>query len=1416
MVTARDYIQELKTRKILSDKHIAIIEQSLLQPADEIPAGDLANYLVEQLIISAPVSNAILNYLNDAKKASPKPVKKEGSELRLVDDSVVNLVPTSRPGSDAESRVSDSPVEVPPGTDAASKTPRPVQVPKSKEVPVPPKSPAANAPQSTGTKPPQPARPPQKPKPVPKPPKAETPQSPGNRDALPPQGRPVTPPPSRSERPPQSPPEMPPGKPPETPGPSFDDFGDDEKRDFDTPLSLKDASWRIREKKRESQWDTPLVKYGIISLGLLILASVVLVWLLMQRRADEVLAAADEAYDNGAYAQAIEGYNDFIASFENNANVPKAKLRVALSKIRLITESKSNWDKALACVREELPDMSQLPDFAGEGRIELSAILPNVAEGLAAMADKSNDVDSIRQSEAALALVDEHVPNAMQPFNQLQATRRSLELTQRRIARDEEIVTVKSEITAMLDAIRAGTSDDIATLRRQLADAFAALARYLHSHPEMRGNPVVEGIKNDIARTEALCQKWIPHTAENPVDSDNATVSPAVAPMPALLLTYRNGPAIDAADAALSAQPFVSYAGQNVYAINPATGAILWRCPVGLLGLEQNSPLLIPGLPGGNTLLADSRVRSLLMVDTATGKERFRLPLGETAYVNPQPMWPVNFVTTPTGKLMLVDLAKGQRLGHIDLMQNASAPPCYDLERQLVVQPALHSALHVFRYEPGANVPLTNVGIVPTGHLESTIYAAPVIHKGFLLVAEQTGPMRTTIKLFAPANTDRPVPWVDEPLQIIPFDGLVKSSPLVNGNDLLYMAERGDVKLISLTGTDPAKPYQVVAEGRIDDPLKRGETVSGRFASLAGRSLWVADNRLQHFEVQPSRSRLIPQDAPSTPAMISQSPLEIADNHLLQTYLDPLMGVAVARSFALSNLATRWQTEFGEAVSARPVVTTNAAAANAPSGSGVLHLVTLTGKLFDIPLDELTAQREATLCNTESYMRQRVAPGTLTEPVTDLVPLDDGLDVLCCISPNVQMTNLPTSSAIRVYDGKSPQSQVRTYQVPAPLTGPVVPLGQGIVAPLSNGQLAFYSPADGSVIGNPFVTKRTQDAPSKWSPLTLISKKTLDQPAQTETQPATDGANAGTALDATGDAALLVGDAAGLLQQIELVTQNNRPALVMTKSLQLPVPIVAKPLVCGRNIVIADNAGHLVLFEYDQLTAEGNTLQWPTAQPEPPSPENSTAGSGLSSAQSPGQPPAPESPNKPAAVNQQYGGVIVTGNVEPQNDSPFVINARPPRAGAATETPETTPGKTDQPAAGQTASSDPQIDAPYQAWELDGEVVWGPFPCGHDAAVAVTDRNVFVAVTQADQPINSRKAAIRELPLEHGPPVGQPFAISETQLLFATRKGSLLRFDLPQGTLAPVIETGVAPGCGPVVANSKIILIGTDGAIYTF
>ena len=1297
MVTSQEFICELRTRKVLSEKHIVIIEQSLLQPADEIPASDLADYLVEQMIISAAVSNAILDHLQareDQSKHSDKP-SRDDSELRLIDEgSIVNLKPTSAPVVPQESQLVQ--VSQPPSLHKPEPSSRSPQT----SVSVPPKSPPKITPPTL-----PPKRPPQ------------PPEHHGNKGGLEENGQTVA----------------------------------------VTQALLKKGSWRLDAHKRDNKWDTPLVRYGIISLGLLFLASVVLVWLLMQRRADEVLAVADEAYQNGAYSQGIEGYNDFINAFENNANVPRAKLRISLAKIRLITETKSNWDKALALLQEELPEMSQLPDFASEGRIELSAILPNIAEGLAVMADQSDSTELIAQAETALKMIDEHVPSSMRPFNRLQTARRSLELTQRRIARNAEIVAAQAEIADLLKKIKTIPPEERDIIRQQLADCYAILMRYLHAHPEMQGDAVVIAIKNDIARTEAACQKWVAKSTDAQATAES-TLLPVSKPV--LLLTHRAGPPLESTT---SDRLFVSYAGEHVYAINTATGEIVWRYHVGPLRIDRVAPLIISGLPDNNTLLADDRTRSLVMVDTATGSERFRISLGETIYINPQPMWPINFVTSTEGKLMLIDLRKGEQLGHVDLMQKADAPPCYDPERQLVVQPAHHSALHVFRYTSASAEPLVNIGIVPTGHLAGTIYAAPIVHQGYLIVAEQTSPNRSTIKVFAPTNADsstaaNAVPWANVPVQVVTLDGLVKSPPIINGNDLLYQAERGDIKLLSFVGSEPAKPYQVLAEGRIDESRNRGEAVSGRFSLLADRSFWVADNRLQRLEIQPSRSRFIPQPTPTTPNIISQSPLDLVDGHLLQTYIDPVLGGVVSRSFALSNLAIRWQTEFGEAVLAQPIMRPDE----------TLHLATLTGKLFDIPFATLTSNPDSTQYRTESYLRQHIATGTLPVPVTDCVPLENGLEVLCCIAPNTPMTYIPQPSFVYVYDGKSPQMQIRILSVPAPLTSAAVPLGRGIVLPFANGQLALYLPADGTVIGNPLIAQRTADAPPKWSPMALISKKQLAYAADTTT------------IDSDIDEAILVGDANGLLRQVELREQNNRLALIETKSVQLPCPIVSKPFLCGRNVIVADDAGCLVLFDYDQLTTEGNILQPPkkaAANTSPVTQEQAT-------------------PVTQSAVNKTYGGVIVTGDIESQ--------------------PEPVQTDTVQADAEPSDESDLATDLPYRAWELDGPVVWGPFACGKNAVVAVTEQNTFVTITQADQSPVLQKAVIQKLPLEHGLPVGKPFAMSENQLLFITRNGTLMRYDLPQGTLTPIISTGISPSCGPVILHSKIIVFGADGAIYTF
>lgn len=102
---------------------------------------------------------------------------------------------------------------------------------------------------------------------------------------------------------------------------------------------LKERERVKKKQRRKNQWDSPLLLIGGGALAVLILCGATVALILNWDSGDDQLKQARGAAANGAYAQSITLYDAFLAKFPHHPEWSKARVQLAMVKLRSDTES---------------------------------------------------------------------------------------------------------------------------------------------------------------------------------------------------------------------------------------------------------------------------------------------------------------------------------------------------------------------------------------------------------------------------------------------------------------------------------------------------------------------------------------------------------------------------------------------------------------------------------------------------------------------------------------------------------------------------------------------------------------------------------------------------------------------------------------------------------------------------------------------------------------------------------------------------------------------------------------------------------------------------------------------------------------------------------------------------------------------
>jgi outer membrane protein assembly factor BamB len=709
-----------------------------------------------------------------------------------------------------------------------------------------------------------------------------------------------------------------------------------------------------------------------------------------------------------------------------------ARVRRGLAQLRQVTDGSNNWPEALATAKEVTSQISSEPDFAAEGRPELAALLPKIAEGLVAKARDELDPALVDQTREALALVEKYVPSSQQPTTRLQDVEATLALAERQIAQGQEL---NKATAAMLAAVEQGNTQEAYQIRNAL----------LRQYPRLIDNDQLREAVVAVSRAEQAAVKMV--SQQTPAE----TSEPPSAARSVVALAARRG---DRPVSGVEGQTVFALAEGAAYGLDASTGEVLWRREIGFASSPSGPafpPTPIGEEAGSDVLLVDNDRHEVLRVEAATGALRWRHAIGEPLEAHPALTAGRVLVATRSGRIVQIDLESGASPGYAQFQQPLAVAPTVDLARSRMYQVAEHSNLFVLSLDDGKALQT-----VYLGHEKGSVTAPPVIASRYLVLAENDRAEGGTLRVLSlEAEGDGP------PLRLVQevrLDGYVDTPPLVSGVRVLVVTDKADLRVFEISASKAEAPLAEIAKGKAADsvPLDDAAPPAGmfRFPLIVGSQVWIADSQLSRYDIQPSKGRLEPKGIENEGSVTLQPPVPLGRVVVQVRRKIGLPGVLVSAMPAEGGRAV-WETQIAAPLASEPIV---------DEASGEITAVTQLGAVFRLKTDAVRGR------SVVDQPAVALAAAEVRRPLTQTVPLEGNLLALAATGGPKLVPILDLQKA----------DQFRWITLPDALGCPPIGFSAGLLAPCQLGQAVLLDPRSGKPLAEPFQPKLESGVAVDW------------------------------------------------------------------------------------------------------------------------------------------------------------------------------------------------------------------------------------------------------------------------------------------------------------------------------------------------
>jgi outer membrane protein assembly factor BamB len=800
---------------------------------------------------------------------------------------------------------------------------------------------------------------------------------------------------------------------------SFDGLMSDAAIAAGSPLAGKPAGgrsfWSLFRRKpktgkktEEEKWGGGLILMGGGGLVILILACGFFIYAMNYTSSGTILKQADEDYRSGSYAQAIVKYNKFLDKKPEKSQASLARVRIGLAKLRQATPNGANWSAAVQVAEEEVKTMSLESEFK-EAHAELGAMLSTIAEGLVAEARKKPSDALVSKTRQILAMLETRVPKESRPATKIDEVRASLGIAERDLARGNEL---DKTLAAM----------EKATKNLKTADAYAACGVLLHQYPDLADNLRLKTMMLTVSLAQ---QKLVKTVSQTQIPAKGEAQTAAIRSVTLAQCDAKNK--VPDADGQIA----LAAVDGAVYGLDAVSGRVLWRQMVGF----DTNPLAasFPPTPfsqeaGSDVLVVAPTHNELLRIEGATGRVKWRYPVGEPFDAHPVIAGDKVLLATRGGKLITIAAVSGESSGYVQFPQAIDVSPVVDVRRSLVYQVAHHTSLFILSLDQSV---CRHVAYL--GHEPASITTAPVMIGDYLLVAVNNGARDAVLRAYSiqPNRSDKPDPWL-KLVQEIPLGGHLQMSPLVEGQRVLTTTNSGIVRVFELSATDVKTPLREVA----DTAIEGGGNLT-RFATMRNGQFWIADNRLTKYDVQAARGRLTSKWSDYVDSAFLQPPVVLGQS-VVSVRRKLGMPGAIVTATALPESTAFWETRLASPLAGEPLALDAAAGKN----DGKVIAVTANGAAFRIDANQKgSAALSDPIVATD--------PSQIKQPVARVLRLGGGL---------LAFSAGRGADQIGVFDSAADAPLMYWMSLPGVLACPPAAFGRGLLAPCKAGQVYWLDP----------------------------------------------------------------------------------------------------------------------------------------------------------------------------------------------------------------------------------------------------------------------------------------------------------------------------------------------------------------------